>query len=117
MKEESSNMQVVEAYRLSADELDRFTRARMETMGDDLGEINLKDVSGIVSFGPVGDEREIIYAVRRDNRVMVKFGPIWAPLDSALREIIARHGHNSIQERAVWTCAGSLLDPEEKEPA
>lgn len=42
--------------------------------GADLRDTDLRGANGIYSFGPIGEERRIGYAVKHDSKVMVKLG-------------------------------------------
>ena len=78
-----------------------------------LSEANLSgaDLSGaksIISFGPIGRERRIGYAVKHRDGLKVKLGCFWGTLDEAAAKIRAKYGENSAYENLVRAACAAL---------
>jgi hypothetical protein len=55
----------------------------------------------IVSFGPVGNNRRIGYAVAHDDGPRVQLGCFWGTLDDACTAIVKEYGEASAYEALV----------------
>lgn len=76
--------------------------------GANLYGADLHSAKGVYSFGPIGEEKRIGYAVKHDNKVMVKLGCFWGPEDEAVRAVSAKYGQDSVYVRQV-TLACDIL--------
>lgn len=76
--------------------------------GADLSGANLRGAVGIVSFGPVGDERRIGYAVAHDDGPRVQLGCFWGTLDEACKKIAEKYGADSTYEALVRAACAVL---------
>ena len=86
--------------------------------GADLSGANLRgaylsgaDLSGaknIVSFGPVGDDFRIGYAVQHEEGPRVQLGCFWGTLDEACAAIAAKYGDASTYEALVRAACAVL---------
>ncbi len=63
--------------------------------GADLGGANLGGANLVYSFGPIGRERRIGYAVAHADGALVKLGCFWGTEAKALAAIEAKYGVNS----------------------
>jgi hypothetical protein len=62
---------------------------------------NLRGAKSIVSFGPVGVEGRIGYAIAHDDEPRVQLGCFWGTRDEAVRAIRAKYGPDSAYESLV----------------
>ena len=60
-----------------------------------LSRVNLGGANRIYSFGPIGEEKRIGYAVAYDGGAMVKLGCFWGTEPEALARIIVKYGVDS----------------------
>jgi hypothetical protein len=71
---------------------------------------NLYGANGIVSFGPVGDEGRIGYAVAHDDEPRVKLGCFWGTQTEAVTAIREKYGIDSTYEALVVAACKVLTD-------
>jgi hypothetical protein len=76
--------------------------------GADLSKVDLHGVKNIVSFGPVGKERRIGYAVQHDDGPRVQLGCFWGTLDEACAAIAEKYGDASTYEALVRAACAVL---------
>ena len=69
---------------------------------------NLSGAENIVSFGPVGKERRIGYAVQHDDGPRVQLGCFWGTLDEACAAIAEKYGDASTYEALVRAACAVL---------
>jgi hypothetical protein len=74
----------------------------------DLQWANLSKTKGIISFGPVGYEGRIGYAVKHKTCIMVKLGCFWGRQDDAVQAVNEKYGHNSSYASIINACCNSL---------
>jgi hypothetical protein len=72
----------------------------------DLFEADLSGANGIVSFGPVGNERRIGYMTSAG----VQLGCFWGPVDEACAAVRAKYGEGSGYEAMLRAAAQILAD-------
>ena len=82
--------------------------------GADLRNANLRGANlygayGIASFGPVGDERRIGYAVKHDGGAMVRLGCFWGDHARAIEAIRAKYGEGSTYEAFVTAACNEVM--------
>ena len=87
--------------------------SRAYLRGANLSEANLggTDLSGaksIISFGPLGLERRIGYAVKHNAGPMIQLGCFWGSLDEAAAAIRTKYGENSTYENLVRAACAAL---------
>ena len=70
----------------------------------------LRGALSIVSFGPVGKERRIGYAVAHDDGPRVQLGCFWGTLAEACAAIRAQYGANSTYENLVRAACAVLME-------
>ena len=63
--------------------------------GANLSEANLRGAKNIVSFGPVGNEGRICFAVKHEKDIMLKIGCFWGAKKEAIAKVSERYGKNS----------------------
>ena len=73
-----------------------------------LNDANLRGAKSIISFGPVGRERRIGYAVKHEDGPKVQLGCFWGSLDAAAAAIRAKYGENSTYESLVRAACAAL---------
>ena len=71
---------------------------------------SLYGARGIVSFGPVGCERHIGFAVCHDKIAMVQLGCFWGSEEKAIAAIIEKYGAGSTYEALVRAACRVVLD-------
>lgn len=76
----------------------------------DLHEANLHGAKSIVSFGPVGKERRIGYAVSHNDGPRIQLGCFWGTLDEACVAIAKKYGENSTYEQLARAACAVLDD-------
>ena len=76
--------------------------------GADLSGAYLSGAKSIISFGPIGRERRIGYAVKHRDGLKVKLGCFWGTLDEAAAKIRAKYGENSAYENLVRAACAAL---------
>jgi hypothetical protein len=74
----------------------------------DLREAYLSGAKNIVSFGPVGEEFRIGYAVQHDDGPRVQLGCFWGTLDEACAAIATKYGDASPYEALVRAACAVL---------
>ena len=62
---------------------------------------NITGATGIYSFGSVGDEKRIGYAVKHDTCVMIQLGCFWGTSDEAIEAVQKKYGENSTYEKQI----------------
>ena len=81
----------------------------------DLSGAVLYGAEGIISFGPIGDERRIGYAYIHDNNVHVRLGCFSGDFNEAIETIREKYGEDSQYEALVrhnvWILASQYVDP------
>ena len=78
--------------------------------GADLRGAYLSGAVGIVSFGPVGNERRIGYAVAHDDGPRVQLGCFWSTLEEACTAIVEKYGEGSTYEALVRAACAVVMD-------
>jgi hypothetical protein len=68
----------------------------------------LSGAKGIVSFGPVGTEGRIGYAVQHKDGPMFALGCFWGNLAETRKAIVAKYGKNSLYEKMI-VLAGKIV--------
>jgi hypothetical protein len=71
---------------------------------------NLSRAVGIMSFGPVGCERRIGYAVAHDDGPRVQLGCFWGTLEKALSATITKYGEASAYEALVRAACAVVME-------
>jgi hypothetical protein len=79
-------------------------------IGSDLSGTDLRGAKGIVSFGPVGEERRIGYAVNYSTHAMVQLGCFWGTQEEAQTAIRAKYGDNSTYEALMNAACAVVLE-------
>ena len=84
----------------------------------DLRDANLRDAYmhgadlygavGVISFGPIGLEHRIGYAVKHAAGPMIQLGCFWGSLDEAAAAIRAKYNENSTYENLVRAACAAL---------
>ena len=74
----------------------------------DLRGADLSGAKNIVSFGPVGEEFRIGYAVKHDEGPRVQLGCFWGTLDEACAAIAAKYGDASTYKALVRAACAVL---------
>ena len=69
---------------------------------------NLHGAVSVISFGPIGQERRIGYAVKHGVEPMIQLGCFWGSLDEAAAAIRAKYGENSTYENLVRAACAAL---------
>lgn len=77
--------------------------------GAHLDEAFLRYAKGIVSFGPVGKNRRIGYAVNHGSYAMVKLGCFWGTARSAIEAVTEAYGKNSTYVRLIRAAVAEVL--------
>ena len=95
--------------------LTRADLTRANLSGANLSRANLSgaDLSGavgVVSFGPIGNDRRIGYAVRHSRYVMVKLGCFWGTEEEALAAIAKKYGPRSKYASLVRAACATLKE-------
>lgn len=91
-------------------ELKRIDGSTIAT-GEDINAIIMNSgAKGICSFGPVGKELRIGFAVIRcAGEINIKLGCFWGTLEEALQAIQSKYGDDSNYARLVEAAAKTLL--------
>jgi len=61
----------------------------------------MEGAKGIRSYGPLGNEGRIIFAVKWEDRVMFQIGCFWGPSPEAKKAVAAKYGQESEYYQAV----------------
>ena len=69
---------------------------------------NLGGAEGIVSFGPIGKNGRIGYAVQHTDGPMFALGCFWGDLKDTRAAIVAKYGKNSLYEKMI-ILAGKIV--------
>jgi hypothetical protein len=77
--------------------------------GADLRGADLRGAESIVSFGPVGRERRIGYAVRHNGNAMVQLGCFWGAEDQAFAAIADKYGPTSTYAAFVRAACAEVM--------
>jgi hypothetical protein len=93
---------------LSGADLRGANLSEADLSGASLREADLSGANQIISFGPVGREKRIGYAVKHGDVCMVKLGCFWGTEAEALTAIEAKYGANSTYA-ALVTASCSVL--------
>lgn len=80
--------------------------------GADLSGAYLSGAKNIYTFGPVGKNNRIAYAVKHDNCVMVQLGCFWGTSDQAIDAIRNKYGENSSYESQIKLAVRILQEQE-----
>ena len=91
-------------------DLSRADLSGADLSGAYLRGANLSGAVGIVSFGPVGDERRIGYAVEHDDGPRVQLGCFWGTLEEACTDIVERYGEASAYEALVRAACALVME-------
>jgi hypothetical protein len=83
---------------------------RVDLHGADLRGVDLHGAKSIVSFGPVGKERRIGYAVAHHGGPRIQLGCFWGTLDEACAAIAKKYGPYSSYEQIVRAACAVLDD-------
>ena len=78
--------------------------------GANLSRADLSGAVGVVSFGPIGNDRRIGYAVRHSRYVMVKLGCFWGTEEEALAAIAKKYGPRSKYASLVRAACATLKE-------
>jgi hypothetical protein len=76
--------------------------------GANLYRANLYRAGGIISFGPVGHQKRIGYAIAQHDGPRISLGCFWGTLPEAVEKIIAKYGPNSAYQRFVESACECL---------
>ena len=76
-------------------DLSRANLSGADLSGAYLSGAYLSGAGRIYSFGPIGEEKRIGYAVAHDGGAMVKLGCFWGTEPEALARIIVKYGVDS----------------------
>jgi hypothetical protein len=68
----------------------------------------LSRAGNFISFGPIGRDRRIGYAVLHDDGSRVQLGCFWGTLDEACKAIAAKYGESSSYEALVRAACAAL---------
>ena len=74
----------------------------------DLNGADLRRAKNIVSFGPIGEDLRIGYAVQHDDGPRVQLGCFWGTLDEACAAIAEKYGDASTYEALVRAACAVL---------
>jgi hypothetical protein len=77
--------------------------------GANLEGANLEGAKGIVSFGPVGYEGRIGYAVKHEDGAMLKLGCFWGSEAQTLEAIEKKYGPGSLYAEWVKLAAKQVM--------
>ena len=77
--------------------------------GANLSGANLSGAYGVISFGPVGDEKRI-GCIIKGEQMMVKLGCFWGTMEEASAAIEAKYGNVSNYWKLVCAAAACLGD-------
>jgi hypothetical protein len=83
---------------------------KADLSGAYLSGADLSGAKNVMSFGPVGEERRIGYAVRHDGIAMVKLGCFWGTQKDALAAISKKYGPRSKYAALVRAACACLLE-------
>ena len=78
--------------------------------GANLSVADLRGAKGIISFGPVGSERRIGYAVNHGSVAMVQLGCFWGTQKDAVAAIHKRYGPRSKYAAIVRAACACVLE-------
>ena len=78
--------------------------------GANLYGADLYRAKGIVSFGPIGEEKMIGYAVRHDRTAMVKLGRFWGTQEEYRADVSAKYGPRSKYAALVLAACACLME-------
>ena len=81
---------------------------RAELSWADLRRADLRGAKNIVSFGPVGEDFRIGYAVQHEEGIHVQLGCFWGTLDEACAAIAEKYGDASTYEALVRAACAVL---------
>jgi hypothetical protein len=95
---------------LTAADLRRADLRGADLTDADLRAADLTDANGIVSFGPVGDEGRIGYAVAHEDEPRVQLGCFWGAQAEAVTAIRKKYGADSAYEALVVAACEVLTD-------
>ena len=69
--------------------------------GANLRGADLYGAVGIYSFGPIGVDKRIGYAIKHADCVMVRLGCFWGTSDEAIEAVQKKYGENSTYEKQI----------------
>lgn len=69
--------------------------------GANLRGADLQGAVGIYSFGPIGVDKRIGYAIKHADCVMVRLGCFWGTSDEAIEAVQKKYGENSTYEKQI----------------
>ena len=92
-----TSMALASVLALHAERHDGGVRANLG--GADLRGADLRGARHIVSAGPVGLERRIIYGVHHDSGTMIQAGCSWATADETIAKIEDRYADGNGREK------------------
>jgi hypothetical protein len=69
---------------------------------------DLREAKNIISFGPVGEELRVGYAVQHEEGLHVQLGCFWGTLDEACAAISVKYGEGSAYEALVRAACAVL---------
>jgi hypothetical protein len=78
--------------------------------GASLSKADLRRAKGIISFGPVGDDGRIGYAVNHGTHAMVQLGCFWGTEKEALAAIKEKYGARSSYAALVRAACRIVMD-------
>ena len=61
----------------------------------------LEGAKNIFSFGPIGEEKRIGYAVKHENKIMFKLGCFWGDTQEAVEAVVKKYGPGSTYEKQI----------------
>jgi hypothetical protein len=93
---------------LSHADLGGANLSRANLSDADLYGANLSDANGIMSFGPIGKNKRIGYAYKKDSKVMFILGRHNGNLKETVTAIREKYGLKSTYEAVVRACAKAL---------
>jgi len=87
---------------------DNTTGSRANLSGANLTGANLSGAIGVYSFGPVGENKRIGYAVASADGPVFALGCHWGNLADTRKAIVEKYGKNSPYEKQV-ILAGKIV--------
>ena len=88
--------------------IDHATGARANLREADLTGADLCGAVGIFSFGPMGENSRIGYAVQHKDGPMFALGCFWGNLQETRKAIVAKYGARSLYEKQI-ILAGKIV--------
>lgn len=95
---ERANLQGADLYGADLSGADLYGA---DLRGANLRGADLQGAVGIYSFGSIGVDKRIGYAIKHADCVMVRLGCFWGTLDEAIEAVQKKYGENSTYEKQI----------------